>query len=175
MKITSIAKTIFCLALLLCWGTCAPTMREAAASGHELEEVGFVFHTISWGMVRGQTARFTVVNPNAPDRGNTSNGQARCQVVLYDGFNNVIAQSAEITIPPGEFRSVDFSRDALGLTGEPGTGRVQTRGMINVYVHHLSRTTSPPDFPTSLELVDSTGQTTLLMSKPKEIVVVGSK
>src|SRR6185295_3582250 len=76
MKITSIAKTIFCLALLLCWGTCAPTMREAAASGHELEEVGFVFHTISWGMVRGQTARFTVVNPNAPDRGNTSNGQA---------------------------------------------------------------------------------------------------
>src|SRR5262245_27448438 len=30
------------------------------------EEVSFVFHTISWGMDRGQTARFTVGNPNEP-------------------------------------------------------------------------------------------------------------
>jgi hypothetical protein len=156
MKLTSIAKIIFCLALLICWGNFAPPLPQAAAAGgHELEEVGFVFHTISWGMVRGQTARFTIVNPNTPDTRNPSNGQARCLVALYDGFNNVIAQSEEVTIPPGEFRSVDFNRDTIGLAGEPGTGRVQTRGVINVFVHQVSRTTTNAGFPTSLEVMDN--------------------
>lgn len=176
MKLPAIAKTIFCLALLLCWGNFAPSTGQANAAGHELEEVGFVFHTISWGMVRGQTARFTVVNPNKPDSQNSRNGQARYLVVTYDGTQHAIAQSDEIIIPPGEFRSVDFSRDALALAGEPGTGRVQVAAVINVSVQVLSRSTANTDFSVSMELLDSTGKTTLLLSsKPKEIVVVGSK
>jgi hypothetical protein len=135
------------------------------------EEVSLVFHTISWGMVRGQTARFTVFNPNVPSE--LERRMIFVQVTLLDARGAVIAQSDEIAIPPGAFRSVDFKRADLPVAGE----RAQTRAQIRYRSFYLVDRTRAIGFPsTSIELIDDdTGHTTLLISqKPKEIVVVGS-
>ena len=135
------------------------------------EEVSFVFHTISWGMVRGQTARFTVFNPNEPSE--RERRMIFVQVTLLDARGAVIAQSDEIAIPPGAFRSVDFKRADLPVAGE----RAQTRAQIRYRSFYIVDRTRAIGFPsTSIELIDDdTGLSTLLISqKPKEIVVVGS-
>src|SRR6266498_2400514 len=79
------------------------------------EEVSLVFHTISWGMVRDQTARFTVFNPNEPSE--RERREVFVQVTLLDARGAAIAQINEIAIPPGAFRSVDFKRDDLPVAG----------------------------------------------------------
>jgi hypothetical protein len=134
------------------------------------EEVSRVFHTISWGMVRGQTARFTVFNPNEPSE--RERREVFVQVTMLDARGAAIAQSNEISIPPGAFRSVDFKRDDLPLSG----GRAQTRAQVRYRTFSIVDRTQLTVFPTSIELIDDvTGHTTLLISqKPKEIVVVGS-
>ena len=137
------------------------------------EEVSLVFHTISWGMARGQTARFTIFNPNEPVKTELTRQVTFVEVMLLDARGAVIAQSDEIAVPPGAFRSVDFKRADLPVAGE----RVQTRAQIRYRSFYLVDRTRAIGFsPTSIELIDDdTGHTTLLISqKPKEIVVVGS-
>jgi hypothetical protein len=135
------------------------------------EEVSVVFHTISWGMVRGQTARFTVLNLNEPSEREMR--EVFVQVTLLDARGAAIAQSNEIAIPPGSFRSVDFKRDDLPVSG----GRAQTRAQVRYRSFPIVDRTQLTVWPTSIELIDdATGHTTPLISqKPKEIVVVGSK
>jgi hypothetical protein len=141
---------------------------------HAQEEVSFVFHTISWGMVRGQTARFTMFNPNEPVKTELTRQVTFVEVMLLNARGAVIAQSDEIAIPPGAIRSVDFKRDDLPVAGE----RAQTRAQVRYRSFYLVDRTRAIGFPsTSIELIDDdTGRSTLLISqKPKEIVVVGSK
>ena len=96
----------------------------------------------------------------------------RARIVLNDAGGNAIAQSSELAISPGEFRSYDFSRGDLPLMGEPGTGRVQIAA--NIFLKF-----DPEDLGSvsaTLELVDnSTGRTTALMvlavQKIKEVNV----
>jgi len=135
------------------------------------EEVSLVFHTISWGMVRGQTARFTVFNPNEPSE--RERREVFVQVTLLDARGAAIAQSDEIAIPPGAFRSIDFKRDDLPVSG----GRAQTRAQVRYRTFPVVDRTQLTVWPTSIELIDdATDHTTPLISqKPKEIVVVGSK
>jgi hypothetical protein len=138
------------------------------------EEVSLVFHTISWGMARGQTARFTIFNPSEPVNTELTRQVTFVEVMLMDARGAVIAQSDEIAIPPGEFRSVDFKRDDLAVAGE----RAQMRAQVRYRSFYLVDRTRAIGFPpASIELIDDyTGHTTLLISqKPKEIVVVGSK
>jgi hypothetical protein len=138
------------------------------------EEVSFVFHSISWGMARGQTARFTIFNPNEPVKTELTRQVSFVEVMLLDARGDVIAQSDEIAIPPGAIRSVDFKRDDLPVAGE----RAQTRAQVRYRSFYLVDRTRAIGFPsTSIELIDDdTGRSTLLISqKPKEIVVVGSK
>lgn len=123
------------------------------------EEVSFVSHTISWGMVHGQTARFSVVNPDEPSERERLR-LVFVQVTLFDASGAVIATSDEIAIPPGESRSVDFNRHDLPVSDEPG-GRVQTRAQVRYRFFYLIDRTRAIPFPTSLELIDtSTGRTT---------------
>ena len=122
------------------------------------EEVSFVFHTISWGMARGQTTRFSVVNPNEPSE--RERRMVLIQVMLFDASGAMIATSDEIAIPPGEFRSVDFNRDDLSLAGDLA-GRVQTRAQVRYRSFHLVDRTRAIGFLPSIELIDnSTGRTT---------------
>ena len=138
------------------------------------EEVSLVFHTISWGMARGQTARFTIFNPSEPVNTELTRQVTFVEVMLMDARGAVIAQSDEIAIPPGEFRSVDFKRDDLAVAVE----RAQMRAQVRYRSFYLVDRTRAIGFPpASIELIDNdTGHSTLLISqKPKEIVVVGSK
>jgi hypothetical protein len=122
-------------------------------------------------MARGQTARFTVFNPNEPSE--RERREVFVQVTLLDARGAEIAQSNEIAIPPGAFRSVDFRRDDPPVSG----GRAQTRARVRYRTFSIVDRTQLTGFPTSIELIDdATGHTTPLISqKPKEIVVVGSK
>jgi hypothetical protein len=138
------------------------------------DEVSLVFHTIPWGMARGQTARFTIFNPSEPVNTELTRQVTFVEVILMDARGAVIAQSDEIAIPPGEFRSIDFKRDDLPVAGE----RAQMRAQIRYRSFYLVDRTRAIGFPpASIELIDNdTGHSTLLISqKPKEIVVVGSK
>lgn len=131
--------------------------RKAGAARPESEEITFVFHTISWGMVRGQSARVSVVNPNKPseqDRLRTISVQA----LLFDSSGAVIAKSDEIAVPPGAFRSIDFNRDDLPVTNDPG-GRIQTRAEVRYKFFSIVDRTQLNNSP-SIEIVDnSTGKT----------------
>jgi hypothetical protein len=77
-------------------------------------------------------------------------------VKVFDGSGYLTAQSPEQVIPPGEFRSFDFNRNALPLRGEPGTNRAQLR--IKPFFNFESGRLSP--VLASFEIVDaSTGRT----------------
>ena len=124
------------------------------------QEASLVFHTTSWGMARGQTGRFSVFNPNEPSE-RERRRMVLIQVELFDASGAVIARSDEIAIPPGEFRSVDFDRDALPVAGEPGTGRVQARAQVRYRSFYLLDRIKATGFVPSIELIDnSTGRTT---------------
>jgi len=137
------------------------------------------FHSISAGtdyligIVPNQTLRVIALNTFAPAAPGEDRREFKMQfavtVLLEDG--RVIAQSDEITLDPGQLRSVDFKRADLPLSGEPG-GRLQAHARLIWKKLHLKA-----EFPSSVELIDDiTGKTTVLISqKPKEIVVVGSR
>ena len=101
----------------------------------------------------GDTLRFTAFNPGpAGEVGEPISMQMK----LYNEQGRVIATSAEVAIPRGEFRTIFFKRDELHLAGEPGTGILQVR------TEPLWRFTSsiPVKVTTSLEVMPAPGGTT---------------
>jgi len=103
------------------------------------------------GVVRGETLRLTASNGNEPgSRGGSE--PVFAMATLYDAHGNPIAQSVEVEIPAGEFRSIEFDRDNLHLAGEPGTGRVQVRALVRYRSFSIVDRTqlSPP----SSEIID---------------------
>ena len=81
---------------------------------------------VTLGLIQGETLRYTAFNPSETDAGKP-NESISLQLKLYDKNGAVIAVSPKVVIPPGEFRSVEFNRDALTIPGEPGTTRAQIR------------------------------------------------
>jgi hypothetical protein len=101
----------------------------------------------------GDTLRFTAFNPApAGEVGEPISMQMR----LYNENGRVIANSAEVAIPPGEFRTIFFKRDELPLAGEPGTGILQVR---TVPLWHFT-SSIPVKVTTSLEVMPAPGGTT---------------
>ena len=120
------------------------------------------FNGQTTGLARGQTLRITGSNGNDPgSRGGSE--PVFAMATLYDAHGGPIAQSAEVEIPAGEFRSIEFDRDELQLAGEPGTGRVQVRSQIRYrFLSIVDRTQLSP--PSSEILDKSTGMTTAIVS-----------
>jgi hypothetical protein len=101
----------------------------------------------------GDTLRFTAFNPApAGEVGEPISMQMR----LYNEHGRVIANSAEVAIPPGEFRTISFKRDELPLAGEPGTGILQVR---TAPLWHFT-SSIPVKVTTSLEVMPAPGGTT---------------
>ena len=76
------------------------------------------------GLFPGDVLRYSAFNPKPVEgRGEP----IRMKMRLYDTQGNIIAESAEVVIPPDEFRHVDFNRNDLPLAGDPGTGLLQVR------------------------------------------------
>lgn len=127
----------------------APPVTASAA------EVVILTSSVLAGLARGQTMRFTLFNPSG-----SPSVALRAQAKLFDAQSRVIAESAEMIIPPGEFRSFDFNRDDIGLAGEDGTGRLQVRGTTTLFQSRDINDAGRDQIPMSLELVDnSTGAT----------------
>jgi hypothetical protein len=125
-----------------------------SGSGNEVL-IGGAARDILMGIVPGQTLRVTLFNPPASES-ETQVEPVNGHVKVFDGSGNLIAQSPEQAIPPGEFRSFDFNRDALPLRGEPGTNRAQAR--IKPFFKFESERRSP--VLASVEIVDAgTGRT----------------
>lgn len=128
-------------------------MAEQAAAGQSALGDGSVrFISSSIGLVSGQTLRISVVNPNAPERGGEP---VRAQTCIYDSTGRLIAKTEETSIPAGQFRSFDFNRDDLPLSGEAGTGRLQLRGVVQVSFSDGSVRTLSKSFPVSMEVIDN--------------------
>lgn len=121
---------------------------------------------ILMGIVPGQALRVTLLNPPSSDSEAGSGVEAQTQgteinghIKVFDAGGLPIAQSDELVIPPGEFRSFDIERSELPVAGEPGTDRAQVR--IKPFFDFRSERLSP--VLVSYELVDKgTGQTQVL-------------
>ena len=118
------------------------------------------FHWGALGIVRGQTLRVSLINI----------GQERqlplvsVVVRIHDTQGNVIAQTDETAVAPGQIRYFDFKRESLPFTGQT-PDRLQFRAVVHV---KGNRPDSPEDLRRvvaalipSFELYDQgTGRTT---------------
>jgi prepilin-type processing-associated H-X9-DG protein len=138
----------------------------SGGSGNGSLKSGFGNDTVM-GIVPGQTLRVTLYNPPS-FRPKARRNPVTGRVKFFDGSGNLIAQSGESLIPPGEFRSFELDRDALSLPGERGTGRLQTRASWSV-ARHASGRVAP-----SFELIDDlTGKTVVLSGQECLVFFLG--
>ena len=136
-----------------------------------------VISTGSTGLVAGQKLRYTWANLTNPDgQAHTSPEQLSVRLLGPDG--TVIAQVEAPAVGAGKFQVFEFHRDQITRAGESNTGRLQVRleaklsGSLKWGDIVLKRGSKA--FDDALELVDALGRTSA-SSKPKEIVVVGTK
>ena len=94
--------------------------------------------------------RFTAFNPATTESGQPTEPLS-LRLRFFDEHGDVVAVSAEVVIPPNQFRWVDFSYDDLPITAD-STGRKQVR---TVPLWGL-RTRGRFSVPTSLEITNST-------------------
>jgi hypothetical protein len=137
---------------------------QGGGSGNDTLNSGFG-NDIIMGIVPEQTLRVTLFYPQS------SGSEAQSEPVggrvkVFDRSGNLIAQSPELAIPPGEFRSFDFDRFALSLPGEPGTNRAQAR--IKPFYSFRSERLSP--VLASFEIVDNRTGKTVVLSGPECLV-----
>jgi hypothetical protein len=118
---------------------------------------------IPLGLAHEQSLRVSVVNANGTLL--VSKQQPlRARVRLDDAGGNLIAQSTELVIPPGEFRFYDFARSSLPLTGEDPTGRVQMAA--NVFLKFDSAIDQSDSASVTLELVANVSGRTISLLLP---------
>jgi hypothetical protein len=121
------------------------------------------------GIPPNHKLRVTLLNPPASGS-DAPRAPVGGHVKVFDMGGNPIAQSPELVIPQGEFRSFDIDRYALSLPGEPGTNRAQAR--IKPFFNFESGRLSP--VLTSFEIVDnSTGKTVLLTGQQCLVFFLG--
>lgn len=146
LRISTLSLVVFSFSQL-------PARAGASEQTNETTVVGKT--TALVGLARGDTLRYTAFNPLKTEAGER-NEPIRLRLKLYDARGNVIAESAAVEIPPGEFRFVEFNRDELPVAGEPGTARaeIRTQALWGVRTLHRFNVTS------SLEIVDSSTGTT---------------
>jgi hypothetical protein len=140
--------------------------------------VGGDARDVLMGVLPDQKARVTVLNP--PASGSEAQREpVSGHVKVFDGSGNLIAQSPEMVIPSGEFRSVNFDRYALSLAGEPDTNRAQVRikPFFNFESERLPALQGDDRIITSLvsfEVVDkSKGKTVLLTGQQCLVYFLG--
>jgi hypothetical protein len=144
-------------------------------SGNDTLNSGFG-NDIMMGIAPGQRLRVTQFNP--PAFGSEGQGKpVGGHVKVFNGSGNLIAQSQELVIPSGEFRSSDINRNEIPLSGEPGTNRAQVRlrPSYNPYIT-IDYVESAPLAPVlaSFEIIDnSTGKTVLLAGQQCLVFYLG--
>ena len=129
------------------------------------------------GVTPGQRLRLSASNPFPAE--DDRRFKMLFAFTVFDAAGTAIAQGDEVTLEPGQSHSFDVPYSELAAAGAEITGRVQVRTEMRRHFNGIVQRISAggTDSPASLELVDSsTGRTVMATSsKPKEIVVVGSK
>lgn len=126
--------------------------------------------SLSWGMSNGQTARLSAANFVFVD-GSVRSGDPSVvdiPVIVYiqllDQDGEVLAQSDEIRVEPGQTRFWDAPRESLPA-GE-STGRLQLRARILITTGSADLDGGALPLALTLELIDSgTGRTSAIWHK----------
>jgi hypothetical protein len=141
---------------------------QGGGSGNDTLNSGFG-NDFMTGIVPGQTLRVTLFNPPSSES-EAQSEPVGGHVKVFDASGNLIAQSPEQVIPPGEFRSFNFNRSALSLPGEPGANRAHVR--IKPFYNFRSERLSP--VLASFEVVDNrTGKTVTLSGQQCLVFYLG--
>lgn len=129
----------------------------------------------------GQTLRFTWTNLNDYEPQKRVFEPVHVQVKLRTSDGSVITQTEVPPVGAGQFQFFDFSRDELNVPGEAGTGRLQVLLEATVefrrrnHATTLSMDLDRPGSSNAVEILDTLTGRTIVVFKPKEIVVVGSR
>src|SRR5262245_5787570 len=119
-RITKLITLAMAIAAMAVIGSSWTTGRTAAQTNPAPSSLA----TPPVGFVPGQTLRFSVFNPNAPEPGSQP---VSAQISVYDATGRLLAQTVPTAILPGHFLICDFKREDLQVAGEPGTGRLEVR------------------------------------------------
>lgn len=125
------------------------------------------------GIVPGQTLRITLFHQ--PTVGNARRQAVGARVKMFDENGNLIAQSADLPIPPGGFRFFAIDRLALPLPGEPGTDRLQVRAHVEIMdpFSFTSDGRASGLLLASMELIEnSTGETTVQQNNYNPFITI---
>ena len=123
---TSIHEFAASLEIVEEWsGSTVVAGRDLLLGGSSTDLLAGFGNDVMLGIVPGQTLRVTLSNPQP-----TGSNYPPSRVKLYEKGGNLIAQSPDLIIPPGEFRSFEVDRYDLVLPGERGTSRLQVRANI---------------------------------------------
>lgn len=113
------------------------------------------------GLIASETLRLCLASPESARRPDRPSRAAAARFRVLDVEGDVLAQSGEIAVHERQTRCWDVRRSALPRVGEPGTGRLQVRAIIEVRVTAPSNQDHPGFLP-SAEIIDnSTGGTKL--------------
>jgi prepilin-type processing-associated H-X9-DG protein len=136
--------------IVLLIGLVALDAGRASAKDKHRNEI--IIESYSWGISSGQSARINVVNFAFAD-GSVKTVTARIQ--LLDTEGDVIAQSDEIEVAPGQTRFWDAPRELLPQ-GEPN-GRLQVRARVLVTTDSFDLDRTQPLYNPfiTVEVVDS--------------------
>jgi hypothetical protein len=109
------------------------------------------------GLIRNETLRVTVSDPNQLPTTNEPVEPVRARVTLFKEDGSPIRETIEFTIPRGGFTFVDFQRADLPVPGDSLTGRLQVMAKVILWVRDARVSGLSP---VSGEIInDSTGQT----------------
>ncbi|MCM3903656.1 MAG: hypothetical protein ND866_18300 [Pyrinomonadaceae bacterium] len=117
--------------------------------------------SLSWGLSSGQTARVSVVNFAFLDGSVRTNHPVIARIQILDTEGEVIAQSDEIRVAPGQIRFWDVPRELLPA-GDPN-GRKQVRAVIQVMTEQSHVNRHRPRLAATVEVFDpGTGRTSAI-------------
>jgi hypothetical protein len=155
MRVSMKHNIIRCSLIVLLIGSVALAAGQAYSRENEkhIQLLSFPF-----GIASGQTVRTsTGLNATFQDG---SVRFLRESIQLLDTEGEVIAESHEIRVAPGEIRFWDVSRDQIRAEGDPGTGRIQVRARILVTTSSFDVNRNRTPLLATLEVIDSgTGRT----------------
>lgn len=152
--------------LAVCLFQLPTQVARAAANARPIVDIT-ITQVFLVGIAPGQTLRASLANLSKLEGREQDPVEVSARVLLYDAQGVVIAQTEARTVPIDWTRSFDFSREAIPLPGERGTGRLQVRAALEVRCTNVDRIEAKTIeekaaefFPAALELIDNaTGET----------------
>ena len=167
MSSRSLRPALIVLATSIGAAICLPD--SLAAQAQQTRQISVVQEMAPVGLAPGQTLRYTWANLTTPDSREHFE-PIRIVVRLLADDATVLAQDAAEAVGAGRFQVFDFSRGAIGRTGDATTAALPVRVEATVVGHSkyndivLKRGVA--DFDDGVEIIDeATGATTVAFGR----------